>query len=166
MNFSKTFDVNEPNMWQILRHFEVNPKIVRAIRSVYQESKSRVRVGHQVIDNFTVDTAVLQGDTLAPFLFIVMLDLVLSRSTDLSECRVTLRDQDQSYIPDLDFADVIVLLDPDLEKTWEPPDETDYWSKLSWTEREFQETKISPSTCTTSRHATDSRWKRSKTSKT
>ena len=103
-------------MWQILRYYGVSPKIVKPNISVYQRSKSRVRVGPQISDSFTVHSGVLQGDTLALFLFIVVLDLVLFKWIDLREFGVTLCDHDQTYIPGLDSADEIAHLDRDVEK--------------------------------------------------
>ena len=56
-----------------------------------------------------MDTGVLQGDTLRHFLFNAVLDFVLSRSIDLREWWVTIRDWDRTGV-----ADNIALLDEDL----------------------------------------------------
>ena len=67
--------------------------------AAFWSGSRRMEGKHHCPDNdvgyrFTVDTGVLQGVTLEPFLIIMVLDLVLSRPTDLRECGVTLRDQD------------------------------------------------------------------------
>jgi len=64
--------------------------------------------------SFPVQTGVLQGDTLAPFLFVIVLDYVL-RGSMTPEFRLTLKRRQSSrhsavFLTDLDFADDIALL--------------------------------------------------------
>ena len=61
-------------MWQILRYYGIPQKIVTAIKSLYDSSECIVKVGDTFSDKFSVTTGVLQGDTLAPFIFIIVMD--------------------------------------------------------------------------------------------
>ena len=73
-----------------------------------------------------MQAGVLQGDTLAPFLFVVALDYVLRASISdkdgvplvahSTNSRVTRSSVGARTIPDLDFADDIVLLCPTLHQ--------------------------------------------------
>ena len=58
---------------------------------------------------FLVTTGVLQGDTLTPFLFIIVLDFVLQKT----KITTGLQTHPAELLPDLDFTDDIVLLDRD-----------------------------------------------------
>ena len=111
IDFSKAFDsVDREMMWKILRHYGVPEKMVQAISTIYRSCLNRVRVNGQLSDPFTVSTGVLQGDTLAPFLFVIVLDYVLQQTHPDNGLR-THRDDPNVALPDLDFADDIVLLD-------------------------------------------------------
>ena len=48
-----------------------------AIAVIYSSSKGRVSLGEKLSEAFHITTIVLQGDTLAPFLFIIVLDYIL-----------------------------------------------------------------------------------------
>ena len=67
-------------MFNILRHYGVPLKIVKAIKAIYHHSKSVVLVDGNVSEEFNVTTDVLQGDTLAPFLFIIVIDYMLKNA--------------------------------------------------------------------------------------
>jgi len=56
---------------------EYRKKIVAAIMEMYKDTSSRVMVNGQFSKLFYITKGVLQGDTLAPFLFIIVLDYVL-----------------------------------------------------------------------------------------
>ena len=74
---------------------------------MYDGRTSAVRIDGILSREFLVTTGVLQGDTLAPFLFIVVLDYVLQNT----EATTGLQTHPNELLPDLDFADDIVLLD-------------------------------------------------------
>ena len=66
-----------------------------------------------------IDTGVLQGDPLAPFLFILVLDYAL-RTSITSNDSLTLKPRKSSRYPaeklaDLDYADDIALLEDCIE---------------------------------------------------
>ena len=77
---------------------------------MYTNSSSRVRLGNHFSKAFSITRSVLQGDTLAPFLFIILVDYIL-REIDDSHGLKTHTENPEENLPDLDFADGIVLLD-------------------------------------------------------
>ena len=75
IDFKKVSDsVDREMMWKILRNYIIPKKIVNAIAEIYSSSNSRVRLGEKFSEAFHITTSVLQGDTPAPFLFIIVLD--------------------------------------------------------------------------------------------
>lgn len=78
-------------------------------------------VDGKVSEQFEISTGVLQGDTLAPFLFIIVIDFVLSRAEQEHAEKTgshgfTMQERQSSRHPakalfDLDFADDIALLE-------------------------------------------------------
>ena len=62
-------------MFAILRHYGVPSKIVKAIR-LYDDSYSQVFISGQLSEKFQINTGVLQGDVLAPFLFVIVIDYI------------------------------------------------------------------------------------------
>ena len=57
--------------------YGVPEKLVNAVMCLYNNTSSKVRVGNTESSSFSTTTGILQGDTLAPFIFIVVLDWVL-----------------------------------------------------------------------------------------
>ena len=84
--------------------------MVNAIGAIYANSKSRVRIGDALSDFFLITTGVLQGDTLAPFLFVIVLDHVLKQIDPNHGIRTHFPESD-ICLPDLVFADDIVIFD-------------------------------------------------------
>ena len=112
VDFSKAFDsIKREVMWKILRHYGISEKIVNAIQCLYETSTSSVQLNGQLSEPFNVNSGVLQGDTLAPFLFIVVLDFILHKIKPgfgfTTSIHPTIR------LEDLDYADDISLLDND-----------------------------------------------------
>lgn len=86
VDFKKAFNsIDRRKMFEILHHYGIPIKLVSAIKTIYNNSKSAVLVEGELTDEFDITTGVLQGDTLAPFLFIVI-DYVL-KNTELNHTR-------------------------------------------------------------------------------
>ena len=51
--------------------------LVDAIMSLYYGAQASVKAGSSLSESFDLGVGVLQGDTLAPYLFIIVLDWVL-----------------------------------------------------------------------------------------
>ena len=111
INFKKTFDLIDREMlWKILRNYGIPKKIVNVIAVIYSSSKIRVRLGGKLSEDFHIITGVLQGETLAPFLFIIVLEYILKQTEANYGIKTHRLDSDVS-LPDLDFDDYIVFLD-------------------------------------------------------
>jgi hypothetical protein len=109
IDFTKAFDsINRHIMFKILRYYGIPIRIVNAIKVLYDDSENVVKINGQLTEYFKVNTGVLQGDVLAPFLFIIVLNFILEKSYDQNFGFNTAEDQ---KLTDLDFADDIVLFD-------------------------------------------------------
>ena len=86
-----------------------------AIKVLYSNSSSAVMVDGSVSEPFEVTTGVLQGDVLAPFLFIIFVDYLLGKASGpdsgVVTCPRRLRRYPAKMLNDLDFADDIALLE-------------------------------------------------------
>ena len=115
IDFKKAFDsINRSMMFAILRHYGIPERIVSAIRILYEGSTSRVLIDGQLSKEFAITTGVLQGDVLAPFLFIIVIDYVMNKSENdygfITHPRKSSR-YPQQRLNDLDYADDIALLE-------------------------------------------------------
>ena len=128
IDFKKAFDsISRDVMFAILRNYGVPYKIVQAIKVLYDDSTSQVYVNGKLSKEFKVTTGVLQGDVLAPSLFIIVIDYVMKRSekefgfiTHLRTCRRNL----DKKLNDLDYADDIALLEKSLSAAQQQLEET------------------------------------------
>ena len=100
----------------ILCAYGLPEKVATAIAATYTETWAKVRTPDGDTEPFQILARVLQGDTLAPFLFIIALDYAL-------RCAINDREEELGFtlkrrasqrvsakmITDLDFADGISL---------------------------------------------------------
>ena len=78
IDFSKAFDsIHRGKMAEILKAYGIPEKIINAIMIAYKDTKSIVRSDDGDTEFINITGGVLQGDTLASFLFITCLDYVL-----------------------------------------------------------------------------------------
>ncbi|XP_071943549.1 uncharacterized protein [Antedon mediterranea] len=77
-------------------------------------------VDGNISNSFSVTTGVLQGDVLAPYIFIILVDYLLLRSSECDSGVVTCPRKSRSYpakiLNDLDFADDIALLESSIPR--------------------------------------------------
>ena len=66
-------------MQEIFLAYGIREEAVAAIMMLYKNTRSMVRSPDGDTDFFDIIAGVLQGDTLAPYLFIICLDYVLRR---------------------------------------------------------------------------------------
>ena len=72
--------IHRRKMEQILLAYGLPKETVEAIMMLYRNTKVKVRSLSGDTDYFSIVAGVLQGDTLAPYLFIICLDYVLRKS--------------------------------------------------------------------------------------
>ena len=123
VDFSKAFDtIHRGKLCEVLLAYGIPQEIVNAIAMLYKDSKSMVRSPDGDTDFFKITSGVLQGDTLAPYLFVICLDYALRISADKhSELGLTLEERRSSRHPakhmtDIDFADDLALLSNTIEE--------------------------------------------------
>ena len=122
IDFKKAFDsINRKVMFAVLRHYGIPEAVVNAISVLYKNSKSAVMVDGGLSDPFDVTTGVLQGDVLAPFLFVVLVDYLLKKATSQLDSGVVTHPRRSRRHPakslnDLDFADDIALLESSISR--------------------------------------------------
>ena len=90
VNFTKVFDsIHRGKMEQILLAYGLPKGIVAAIMMLYRNTKVKVCSPDGDIDYFDIVAGVLQGDPLAPYLFIICLDYLLRTFIDKSKKMVS-----------------------------------------------------------------------------
>ena len=100
---------------QILLAYGLPKEAFAVIMMLYRNTKVQVRSPDGDTDYFNIVAAVLQGDTLAPFLFIICLDYMLRTSIDKikEKCFKLTKQRSRSYLAqtntDADYANDIAL---------------------------------------------------------
>ena len=117
IDFSKAFDsVHREKMEKMLLAYRIPKEIVTAIMILYRNTKSLVRSPEGDTDFFDILAGVLQGNTLAPFLFAICLDYVLRISVNkCNDYHLTLelarsRRFPTKKITDTDYANDLALV--------------------------------------------------------
>ena len=83
IDFKKAFDsVDRSKLMTILSAYGIPEKIVRAIAIMYTDTMAKVLSPDGETDFFEILAGVLQGDTLAPFLFVIVIDYVLRTAVE------------------------------------------------------------------------------------
>ena len=83
VDLAKAFDsIHRGKMEQILLAYGLPKETVSAIIMLYRNTKGKVRSLDGDIDYFDIIADVLQGDTLAPYLFTICIENVLKTSID------------------------------------------------------------------------------------
>ena len=128
IDFKKAFDsIHRAKMMKILKAYGIPPNLLRAIERMYSNTKARVVTPDGETEQFDITAGVLQGDTLAPFLFIIVLDYAMRKAMaggKEEELGFTItprrsRRHPKEVIADLDFADDIALLSDTMQQAQE-----------------------------------------------
>jgi hypothetical protein len=91
-----------------LKAYNVPLRLIEAVLKVYTGHCAQVKTPDGVSPLFSISAGVLQGDTLAPFLFLIVLDCIM-RKTFYKFPDSGVRLSPTLHITDLDFADDIAL---------------------------------------------------------
>ena len=114
-------------MCKILSAYGIPIKIVSAIKSMYETTWAKVISPDGETEAFKIQAGVLQGDTLAPFLFIIVLDYCLRSAIPEDRAQklgftikpIQTRRIRKQFITDLGFADDLALLSDTVEQAQE-----------------------------------------------
>ena len=117
VDFTKAFDsIHRGKMEQILPAYSLPKETIAVIMILYKNTKVKVRSPDGDTEYFDIVAGVLQGDMLAPYLFIICLDNVLRTSIDKireNSFKLT-KKRSRRYpaktITDADYADDIAIL--------------------------------------------------------
>ena len=108
---------------KILEAYGIPTQIVNAVKVMYTDTTAKVMSPDGETDLFNIQAGVLQGDTLAPYLFIIALDYAMRKAIDGKEEELGFRLKKRQSrrvgpicITDLDFADDIALISEDIEQ--------------------------------------------------
>jgi hypothetical protein len=121
VDFHKAFDsVARGALPLVLRAYNVPEQLVAAVMALYHNTRAAVITPDGLTDPFSTTSGVLQGDTLAPFLFVLILDWVLRTSlpsdTDgFQLCRRTSSRHPEKRLAFLAYAEDLALLASDAE---------------------------------------------------
>ena len=117
VDFRKAFDsISREVMFEILPLYGIPSILVEAIKSLHNNTSATIISPDGETESFNISAGVLQGDTLAPFLFVVVLDYVLRLSLDsMNEKGMMIKPRRSrrypaEYLTDLDFADDLALI--------------------------------------------------------
>ena len=127
VDFKKAFDsIHRGKMMKILRAYGIPQELVNAITLLYEDTKAKVQTPDGETDLFDILAGVLQGDTLAPYLFAIVIDYVMRQAIGdkAEELGFKLHQRRSSRIPakvitDLMFADDIALLSEEIDQAQE-----------------------------------------------
>ena len=122
IDFKKAFDsIHRGKMIKILKAYGIPPLLLRAIEATYTGPTAKDGESEE----FEILAGVLQGDTLAPFLFIIVLDFSMRKALkDREHLGFTITPRRSRRIgplmlSDLDFADDIALLSNQIREAQE-----------------------------------------------
>jgi len=109
VDFEKAFDsIDRNTLWKLLGHHGIPGKIINLIRNTYEPSTCQVVHNGTLTEPFDIQTGVRQGCLLSPFLFLLVIDWVMTETTRGYSRGIQwniLR-----HLEDIDFADDITLL--------------------------------------------------------
>ncbi len=69
-------------MFKILAAYDIPERLVRAIKLIYKDLKAKVVSPDGDTEFFEILAGVMQGDTLAPYLFVIVLDYAMRKATE------------------------------------------------------------------------------------
>ena len=121
VDFRKAFDsVSRDALPLVLRAYHMPQQLVSAIMAMYHNTRAAVVTADGLSDLFDTSSGVLQGDTLAPFLFVMLLDWVLRTALPSAEdgfllCRRVGRRHKEKRLSVLGYADDLALLSSSVE---------------------------------------------------
>ena len=109
-------------MFIILKYYGIPERLLSKIKLLYTNTKAKVVTKEGSTEEFIINSGILQGDTLAPFLFIICVDFCMRRTVGYDESKLgfTLEQRKSSrygpkIVTDFDYVDDICLTSNDKE---------------------------------------------------
>ena len=122
IDFKKAFDsVHRGILMKILRAYGLPPVIVDLIERMYTGTIAKVITADGLTEAFRILAGVLQGDTLAPYLFVIVIDYIMTTAIDpnqvlgLTITPAKSRRVKAERLADAEFADDVALLNDTIE---------------------------------------------------
>ena len=114
VDFEKAFDsVHRESLWNIMRCYGIPDKLIRMVQLLYKDTQCTVIDEGEESEWFSVKTVVKQGCAMLGFLFLLVLDFVMRRTTKDEDTGI--RWKLITKLEDLDIADDIALLSSTLQ---------------------------------------------------
>ena len=146
IDFKKAFDtIHRGKMLAILKAYGIPDEFVTAISIMYEDTTAKVITPDGETETLNILAGVLHGDTLAPYLFVIVINYImrialLGREDNLG---FQLRKRKIRRVPtititDMDFADDIALVSEGIKEAHS----SRKISKTSRTKHEYRENKI------------------------
>ena len=124
IDFRKAFDcVHHDFLWHKLINKNINGNMYHAIKCLYENPVSCVKVGSHLTDWFPITAGVRQGDSLSPVLFSIFVDDLAEELRNLN-CGIMVGGL---QIPALLYADDVVMLAPSFENAQKQLDALHSW---------------------------------------
>ena len=109
-----------------MKAYDVTLNLRNAIVKFYEKTKAKVISPDGETEFFYVKKGVLQGDTLAPYLFVIVIDYLLRMTFKDKEEELALEIQQKRSrrhkaikVTDLDYADDLALISEQIEQAQE-----------------------------------------------
>ena len=127
VDFKKAFDsIHRTTMMKILEAYDIPHNLIKAVSKMYENTRAKVISPDGDTDFFEIKAGVLQGDTLAPYLFVIVLDYVMRQTYTGREEELGFqlyRQRSRRFpavsVTDLDFADDLALITEEMEQAQE-----------------------------------------------
>ena len=113
VDYEKAFDsVHRETLWRIMHSYGIPSKFIRMVKLFYSNTKCAVIDGAGKSEWFTVKAGVKQGCVMSGFLFLLVIDWIMCRTTEQGNTGIRWKMMRQ--LEDLDYADDIALI----SSTW------------------------------------------------
>jgi len=114
VDLERTYDsVPLKNLWKALKHYNIGNSIIMAIKRLYENPFSKIKIGKQLSSGFYVTKGLQQGCSLSPTLFKIYIQNALEH-WQKKYARMGLEIQDTTIYSML-FADDQLLIAQDYE---------------------------------------------------
>ena len=109
IDYEKAFDsVHQETLWKIMKRYGIPDKFIKLVKMFYSNTQCSVVSGAGLTDWFEVKSGVKQGCVMSGFLFLLVIDWIMSQA--VKENNTGIRWNMMEQLEDLDFADDIALL--------------------------------------------------------